>query len=326
MVTTCLITGGCGFVGSNLIGRLVQTRPGMRIIVLDNLTVGHPDDLRQYADFQVLEPQDLDESIVYSVVKGDIRDADVVDQVVGKGVNHIVHLAANTGVQPSIENPLEDCQSNVIGILNMLEAARKNNISRFVFSSSGAPIGIAEPPIQEETTCHPVSPYGASKLAGEAYCSAYYHSFDLESVVLRFSNVYGPGCKNKGSVVAKFLKNIIEGLPVTVNGDGRQTRDFIYVDDLVAVIDQVLFDENTGGEIFQVATGVETSVSQLVDIIRANVPDRKLVVEHADPLKGDVRQNYADISKIRNILRWEPEVELGKGVQETYKYLQTLYK
>ena len=147
---------------------------------------------------------------------------------VAKGIDTIIHLAANTGVGPSIEKPQVDMSVNIIGTFNYLEASRVNKISKFIFASSGAPIGEVEPPIHEEIPPHPLSPYGASKLAGEGYCSAYKNTFGIETVVLRFGNVYGPGSINKSSVVAKFIRKAINGDILEIYGDGMQTRDFIY--------------------------------------------------------------------------------------------------
>ena len=144
------------------------------------------------------------------LIVGDIRDADKTLKVC-KGIDVIVHLAANTGVGPSVEDPRTDMEANIIGTFNMLDAARQNKVKKFIFASSGAPIGECEPPIHEELAPHPVSPYGASKLAGEGYCSAYYRTFDVSTVALRFGNVYGPGSSHKSSVLAKFIRQALSG-------------------------------------------------------------------------------------------------------------------
>ena len=158
-------------------------------------------------------------------------------------------------------------EANVIGTFNMLEAARQNNVKKFIFASSGATIGEVEPPIHEEKVPRPVSPYGASKLAGEAYCSAYYLSFGIKTVSLRFANVYGPLSKHKNSVVAKFLKQAFSGETLEIYGDGSQTRDFIYIDDLIqAIILSVKSD--VGGEVFQIATFKETTVDEIAKKIK----------------------------------------------------------
>src|ERR1700733_6052373 len=228
-----LITGGCGFLGTSLVKRLVD-RGISSIRILDALLVGSRADLSLVTDYT--EPTSFkNPPIGVELVVGDVRDAQLVlDACVGCAT--VVHLAANTGVDQSVRDPRTDCLVNVIGTLNCLEAARSNGAKRFVFASSGAPAGEIEPPIHEEIAPHPVSPYGASKLAGEGYCSAYFRTYQLETVALRFGNVYGPGSLHKGSVVAKFISRALSGLPMEVFGDGQQTRDFIYIDDLIDAV------------------------------------------------------------------------------------------
>ena len=208
-----LITGGCGFIGSSLIRKLVG-EGGHYIRILDNLSVGSREDLGQVCTFSELSIDDFSSnfrelssemSSKVHLIVGDIKDPETC-MTCCKDIDVVVHLAANTGVAPSVENPREDMENNILGTLNMLEAARRHKVKRFIFASSGAPIGECEPPIHEEMAPHPVSPYGASKLAGEGYCSAYYRSIGLETVVLRFGNVYGPGSTHKSSVIAKFIK------------------------------------------------------------------------------------------------------------------------
>src|SRR5262249_16844775 len=155
--------------------------------------------------------------------------------------------------------------NNVVGTLNYLEACRRLGVRRFVFASSGAPIGDCEPPLHEEMPGHPVSPYGASKLAGEAYCSAYRHSFGIETVALRFGNCYGPLSSHKNSVVAKFIRQALAGQPWEIFGDGCQTRDFIYVQDVTDAIIRAATVEGIGGEVFQIATNSETTVLELAE-------------------------------------------------------------
>ena len=235
MVKKWLITGGCGFIGRNLISNLLEER-GHFVRILDNLSVGNRDDLAKVCEFKESTPSSLNtQSSQVELVVGDVLDKELALKV-AKKADVIVHLAANTGVGPSVENPRKDMEANVIGTFNMLEAARQNNVKRFIFASSGAPIGECEPPIHEELAPHPVSPYGASKLAGEGYCSAYYRAYGLETVALRFGNVYGPLSAGKNSVIAKFIKQAIAGETLEIYGNGEQTRDFIYIDDLIQAI------------------------------------------------------------------------------------------
>jgi len=182
----------------------------------------------------VLSPQSSQTPKVEFVL-GDIRNPKDCLKAT-EHVSAVVHLAAQSGVPTSVEDPMLDCEINIMGTLNMLEACCKNNVDKFVFASSGAPLGEVEPPIHEEKVPRPVSPYGASKLAGKAYCNAFYKTFGIKTVVLRFGNVYGPRSSHKSSVVAKFFKRALEGLPLEIYGDGKQTRDFIYTEDLCNAI------------------------------------------------------------------------------------------
>ncbi len=217
-------------------------------------------------------------------------------------------------------------ETNIIGTFNILEAARLNNVKQFVFASSGAPAGNITPPIHEEVAPHPVSPYGASKLAGEGYCSAYANSFGINTIILRFSNVYGPLSTHKTSVVAKFIKNAINGIPCEIYGDGSQTRDFIYIEDLVdAILKASTFEK--GGEIFQIATGNELTVFKLAEELKDILQDLgyKMDVTFGDIQIGDVLRNYSDTTKANHTLDWRNETQLKQGLENTIKYfLQNL--
>jgi UDP-glucose 4-epimerase len=321
-----LITGGCGFIGINLIKRLRHNYPEARIRVLDNLLVGKKEDLEEVCNFHEVDASSLPPYSEVSagsvhLIIGDIRDFSACSQCC-KDADIIVHLAANTGVAPSVENPQADMEANVIGTFNMLEAARRNSVSRFIFASSGAPIGETEPPIHEEKAPRPVSPYGASKLAGEGYCSAYYRTFGIKTVALRFGNIYGPGSKHKSSVVAKFIKNALSGDALEVFGDGGQTRDFIYIDDM---IEAILLSAKTdvGGEVFQIATFKETTINEITSSIQAlfeKVTGKTVPVIHGSSRLGDVRRNYSDITKATKILGFKPRYDLERGLTETLNY------
>jgi len=250
--------------------------------------------------------------------------ADVTDmsamRVAATGCDVIVHLAANTGVGPSVEDPVSDCRVNVLGTIAVLEAARANGVGRFVFASSGAPVGEVEPPIHENLPARPVSPYGASKLAGEGYCSAYAHSFGVDSVALRFGNVYGPGSGHKSSVVAKFIKSSLAGETLEIYGDGSQTRDFIYLDDLIRALRLAASVEGIGGEGFQIATNRETNLRELIDALRIAFEARLLKlgdVVFTEPRRGDVMRNFSDTSKAAERLGWQSKIALQEGLVAT---------
>lgn len=318
-MTRWLITGGCGFIGSSLIRRLLRAGNDNSIRIVDNLSVGAPGDLpraprtcsAEAADWSGLE-----------LIVGDIGDGALARRA-AQGADVIVHLAANTGVLPSIESPMLDCTANVIGTLNYLEAARHARVSRLVFASSGAPAGNQPPPIHEEIAPHPMSPYGASKLAGEGYCSAYWHSYKLETVALRFGNVYGPGSLHKGSVVAKFIRRAMAGEPLEIYGDGQQTRDFIFIDDLLDAIVAAASRSGVGGEIIQVATGTERTVGEVVEVLARVLREQRGIdveITYGAERAGEMRRTFADISKARRLLGFEPRYQLPEGLARTVEY------
>lgn len=322
-IRSWLITGGCGFLGTSLIKRILKERPDAHIRVLDNLTVGTRDDLAGVCGFtEITSPEELNNQAGVVLVKGDICNSELCVYM-SKGVECIVHLAANTGVGPSVDDPRSDMEANVIGTFNMLEAAKVNKVKHFVFASSGAPAGVVEPPIHEEMAPHPVSPYGASKLAGEGYCSVYYHTFGVNTVCLRFGNVYGPGSRHKSSVVAKFIRLALNGETCEIYGDGNQTRDFIYIDDLIdAVIKASEFQG--GGEVFQIAAGTELTLNELVaelKIIFEQETGRELKVKNGEKRLGDVLRNYADTTKAKNVLGWQVNILLIDGLLKTVRDL-----
>ncbi len=296
-----LVTGGCGFIGSNLAPCLLEA--GHDVRVLDNFSVGTREAL---AGCQV------------ELVEGDVRDAAVVGRAV-QGVNAVVHLAAQTGVIPSQREPRLDFDVNVGGTLGLLLASREAGVQRFVFASSNAPIGDTEPPVDETRAPHPLSPYGASKLAGEGYCSAFYGSYGLPTVALRFANVYGPRSSHKESVVARFIKDTLDGKSLTIFGDGQQTRDLIHVSDLCAAIERAI-DTPIAGQVIQVATGVETRILDLARLVTQALGKPDMPISFCPPRPGEIRRNYACIDRAQQILNWSPTIPVFSGVPQTCQW------
>ncbi|HHJ19390.1 MAG TPA: NAD-dependent epimerase/dehydratase family protein [Gammaproteobacteria bacterium] len=323
-----LITGGCGFIGTSLV-RNLRNETGHSIRIIDNLSVGTRNDLASVTEFREFCADEVlgNKALSWSVEQCDLVIGDILDddlpRTVAAGADIIVHLAANTGVAPSVDDPVKDCVTNVLGTINYLEAARINGVKRFVFASSGAPIGEVEPPIHEELAPHPVSPYGASKLAGEGYCSAYYRTYGVETVALRFGNVYGPGSTHKNSVIAKFIKQAMAGDALEIYGDGTQTRDFIYIDDLIDAICLATACDKAQGEIFQIATGNETTIENMASLL-AEVLNKlmgiKVSISHSEPRKGDVKRNYSDTRKAMEVLGWNVKRSLKDGLEATVGY------
>ena len=315
-----LITGGCGFIGRALIKRLLDENSS-QVRVLDNLSVGTRAELEAVGAVSTLtHAQDWSASL--SLLEGDIRDANLA-RAACIGADVVVHLAANTGVAPSVADPRADCETNVFGTLNMLEGCRAAGVARFVFASSGAPLGVQTPPLHEEMAPKPASPYGASKLAGEGYCSAYYHCFGVETVILRFGNVYGEGSGHKQSVVATFIKQALQREPHELDVDGHQTREFIHISDLITAIERAASVPDIGGEVFQIATAQETTVREMTEALIAALEAEGITrpeIRFGEKRDGDVMRNYSDTSKAQQHLGWLARVPLEDGLRRTIKY------
>jgi UDP-glucose 4-epimerase len=292
-----LVTGGAGFVGVNLAPVLAEL--GFHTRCYDDFSTGRRDDARRAA---------YDET-----VEGDVLDLDGLTEAT-TGCTHVVHLAAQAGVPTSVADPLADCELNVRGTVHALLAARDAGVSGFVFASSSAPLGEITPPAHEGLVPRPTSPYGASKLAGEAYCAAFAGSYGLPTVALRFSNVYGPYSYHKGSVVAAFCKRALAGEPLVVYGDGSQTRDFVFVEDLCRGIAAAV---TSGGKglVAHLGSGSETTV---LEVARA-VSDRlgPVSLEYLPERPGDVTRSFSDISLARETFGYAPRVGLADGLDRT---------
>jgi UDP-glucose 4-epimerase len=292
-----LVTGGCGFIGANLVPLLLERGDAVR--VLDTFAAGGPERL----------PGDVE------VLQGDVRDADAVADAAA-GVDAVIHLAAAGNVADSIADPLANFEVNARGTLQVLRAAAQADVGRFVFASTGgALIGDAEPPVDESSVPRPISPYGASKLCGEGYCHAFRGSYGLGTVALRFANVYGPRSEQKKGAVTVFIKRALHGEPLTIFGDGAATRDFIYVDDLCAGIVAALDRREVGG-VVHLASERETSIAELARIVLdatgADVP-----IEHLPPRRGEVERNFAIARHAAEVLGFRAAVDLEEGMART---------
>jgi UDP-glucose 4-epimerase len=305
-----LVTGGAGFVGVNLAPALAAQ--GYQTRCYDNFSTGRLDDAKRagYDD----------------IVEADILDATALADAV-EGCDRVVHLAAQCGVPASIADPVTDAETNVRGTLNALLAARDAGAAGLVFASSNAPLGEITPPAHEGIVARPTSPYGASKLAGEAYCNAFARSYGLATTALRFSNVYGPYSYHKGSVVAAFCKRALAGEPLIVYGDGSQTRDFVFVDDLcrgiVGAVESSGAEHGGGpaaGRLFHLGSGLETPVLT----VAAKVAERfgGVAIEHRPTRAGDVPRSGADIGAAREQLDFAPGVTLDEGLDRTVAWFR----
>lgn len=306
-----LVTGGAGFIGSHLTPRLLDK--GYAVVVFDNLSSGKIENLSGVRD----HPS-------FSFNLGDVCDKGAVDEALRK-VDAIVHLAALVDISTSVAHPYETHEVNVTGTLNVLQEAAKNGVKKCVFASSTAVYGNAKNlPVKEDTVLKPISPYAASKAAGEAYCSAFSSCYGLSTVALRFFNVYGLRDENSpySGVITKFLRKAVNGEELIVEGDGEQTRDFIHVSDVVSAIIFALESEGLKGEIFNVCTGVPTSINQLVDTLRL-VTGRELCIRHGSPRVGDIRNSYGDPTKAMKQLGFKSSTDLLQGLSMLFKVLSS---
>lgn len=299
-----LITGGAGFIGSNLVGRLNKVGLGGSIRVIDNESLG---------DRSVLEGSGAE------FIAGDIRDEKALRTAL-EGVDIVVHLAADTRVMDSIENPVFNYENNVMATFNMLIAMRDMGVTKLANASTGGAIlGDVPPPVHEDMVPAPTSPYGAAKLAVEGYCSAFAASYGLKATSLRFSNVYGPLSIHKGSVVAAFFRNIINGKPLTIYGDGNQIRDYVYIDDLCDGIIAALRSGRTGA--FQLGSGIPTTLNELVDAMRQVVGQNySFEVIYEGFRDGEIRDTYCNISKARDSFGFDPCTKLTDGLSRTWDW------
>jgi UDP-glucose 4-epimerase len=293
-----VITGGAGFIGTNLAEKLIKE--GQQVLVVDDLSAGdHRDRLPASVDFQ----------------KIDIRNTkELADVCLGADV--IVHLAALPSVQFSIENPVETHDVNVNGTLSVLEAARVAKVRRIVFATSAAIYGDQEQlPLSTDLPAQPKSPYALQKYMGEEMMRLWSNLYGTETVSLRFFNVYGPHFDPEGNyalVIGKFLKQAKEGLPLTITGDGEQTRDFIHVSDVVEAIIKAGTKNTVGkGEVLNIGAGKQTSIKQLASFISDKI-------EHIEP-RLELKHNLADVSLTTRLLDWEPKVIVEDGVDELKK-------
>lgn len=293
-----LVTGGLGFIGANLVPRLLGQ--GARVRILDSTRVSESDTTSDQVQ----------------VLHGDVRDATVVARAVD-GVHAVVHLAAAGSVLESITDPFENFEINVRGTLTVLQAAEKAGVAKFVFASTGGAImGNATPPVNEQSLPWPISPYGASKLCGEAYCHAFAGSYGLNTVALRFANVFGPFSDRKRDAVTKFVKSALCGEPLTIYGDGNASRDFLYVDDLcggiIAAVDAPISDA-----VIHLASGVETSIAELARLILDITGRTDLPILFEPRRQGEVDRNFADAARAAEVLGFTPSTSLRRGMEQT---------
>jgi dTDP-glucose 4,6-dehydratase len=306
-----LVTGGAGFIGSHIVDKLV--RIDAEVTVLDNLDTGKMENIAQH-----------EKNSNFKFVKGDIRNLRLVKQLV-KDADAVINLAAISSVQRSVENPLLVNDVNVKGTLNLLKASVDSNQKRFVQASSAAVYGESQTiPVREDFTLNPLSPYAVSKLTDENYARVFNQIYGLETVCLRLFNVYGPRQANNpySGAITIFANELCANQPPTIFGDGKQTRDFVFVEDVVSAIMLALTEENAVGEIFNIASGNATTINKIVQILQKIMDKKNLKPVHDKPRKGDIRNSYASIEKARATIGYEPKFSLENGLKKLVPHIQ----
>jgi len=306
-VSRILVTGGGGFIGSNLVRALLARGDDVR--VLDNFSTGNRANL---------------EGLDVEVVEGELRSYERVHNAV-RGTELVFHLGALGSVPRSVQDPLTSSAVNVEGTLNVLLAARDEGVRRVVFSSSSSVYGTRkELPVAEDLPLDPLSPYGVAKLAAERYCVSFsrvYESF--ESVVVRYFNVFGPWqspFSQYAAVIPKFITAIAGGQPIDIYGDGEQSRDFTYVDNVVAGTILAAEVPEANGRVFNVAASAPSTVNHVADLI-GRILGAEVEKNHTPPRAGDIRDSWADVTAARETLGWSPTIDLEQGLRRTVAHM-----
>lgn len=314
----CLVTGGAGFIGGHLVEGLL--RQGHRVLVLDNFATGSP------ANVQAVRTQLAAAGLLcpLEVVEGSILDQKVLTQVM-QGIDYVFHQAALPSVAFSLQEPLQSNRVNVEGTLCVLLAARDAGVKRVIYAGSSSAYGDhPELPKHEELPSHPLSPYALAKLAGEHYCRLFTQLYALETVVIRYFNVFGPRQDPQSqyaAVIPKFIMASLKREPLQIYGDGQQSRDFTYVDNVVHGNILAMTAPQASGQIINVANGNRTSLLQLVSYLET-LTQQRLQVDFSPARPGDVKHSQASINRAKALLGFEPLVDVEQGLQRTFAYYQ----
>jgi UDP-glucose 4-epimerase len=305
-----VVTGGAGFIGSHLVRALV---PNYSVVVIDDFSSGKAQNLRS-----------VRERARMRIVRGDVRDRFLVKSLTRKA-EAIFHLAARPSVPRSIKNPVLTNSVNVDGTLNVLKCAVDNHVSKFVYSSSSSVYGESLTRLKkEELPPRPISPYAVSKLAGENYATAFYHTYGLPTVSLRYFNVYGPkqAPGPYAAVITSFVNRLLAGKPPIIFGDGKQARDFTFVSDVVQANLLAMNRERAIGEVLNVGTGRATSINDLAELAMQLCAKQKVGIIRGKSRVGDIKRSCADISKAKRVLGYSPQVQLRAGLRTVVAWLR----
>jgi UDP-glucose 4-epimerase len=310
-----LITGGAGFIGSSLTKRLIEL--GHTVIVIDNLSVGRRANVPDKALF----------------IEGDVANTRKLNPVFSDGIDAVCHIAGQVSLIRSFNNPLLDLFTNVVGTINIIQLCLKHQVGRLLYAGSMTAYDINEPaPLSETSICKPTSYYGITKYTAERYIHATANRLDLDFnfdvTTFRMFNVYGPKQALDNpyqGVLGIFIGNILRGEPITIFGDGEQTRDFIYIDDIVNAWIRALEDDKTFGKIFNLGSGKRLSINKLADHVLEGFGRKSIACNpiHAPQRPGEQRHMYADISMVRDIIGWRPETSFTEGLKKTIQWAKS---
>jgi UDP-glucose 4-epimerase len=304
-----VVTGGAGFIGSNLVIKLVEE--GYDVTVFDNFATGKLENLKTVKN-------------KIKLIKGDVRDFGIVKRAL-KGSDFVFHQAALPSVVRSVKDPITTNEVNVKGTLNILLAARDCGVKRVIYASSSSVYGESESPKKEDMLTAPISPYAVAKLAGELYCKAFYNIYGLETIALRYFNVYGPRqdpSSEYAAVIPKFINLMLKDRQPIIYGDGNQTRDFTFVDDVVEANILAMKAKKGIGETFNIAYGKQTSINKLVEILN-KILAKRIKAAYSGQRKGDIRHSLADISKARTVLGYRPKYDIESGLKRTIEWYKS---
>ncbi len=302
-----LVTGGAGFIGSHLVDRLIKE--DYEVAVLDDFFSGKMENIKQHLD-----------SGKFSLIKGDVRNLDDIKDAI-RDADAVFHLAAIASVPISVENPLLVNDVNVKGTLNLLKASLEAHVERFIYASSCAVYGESRYlPLDEKHPTSPMSPYAASKLAAEYHCKVFYENYGLNTLCLRYFNVYGPRQVEGfySGVIMQFVDRLEQGKPPIIYGDGEQTRDFVHVSDVVEA-NLLALDCQSSGRVINVGSGRSTAINELARVLIGLSGRNDLKPMYMSPRRGDIRNSYADINKAKRELDYRPTVTLEEGLRTLLK-------
>jgi UDP-glucuronate 4-epimerase len=306
-----LVTGGAGFIGSNLIRTLFETREGIRITCIDNFDPYYPADIKQ------LNIRSFKLNPNFSFVYLDLAHTNPAElkEMIGETPDLIVHMAAKAGVRPSIDDPLSYQQANIIGLQHLLDYALENGISKFIFASSSSVYGINDHfPWKEDELLMPISPYAMTKQAGEMLGHVYSRLHSIRFTCLRFFTVYGPG-QRPDLAIHKFTKAILGGKPITIYGDGNTSRDYTYVDDIISGVIAAMDLDISPFEIINLGNHYSVPLKELVSELE-KVIGAKAIIEYLPEQAGDVPKTFADITKAKKLLNYNPATPLETGLKK----------